>query len=273
MQYFQAADGIKLAYTDEGTGLPVLYLAGLTRNMHDFDFVAPHLEGVRLIRMDYRGRGASDWADPTTYNVAQEAADVLALLAHLELEKVAIIGASRGGLIAMVLAVMAPERLLGTCLNDIGPDLDASGMAMIMSYIGKKPAAKTLEEAAAERPGFMQGFEGVPAERWRKEVTHMFRETADGLELTYDSGLREALAAMVDQPLPDLWPMFAAFKGKPLALIHGVNSNILSAETVAKMRTENPAMLLAEVPGRGHLPFLDEPEALEVIRAWLGQMA
>ena len=65
-QFFTADDGAKLAYSDEGEGLPVLCLAGLTRNMADFDHVAPHLSGVRMIRMDYRGRGQSEWGDPAS---------------------------------------------------------------------------------------------------------------------------------------------------------------------------------------------------------------
>ncbi len=269
MQFFQTEDGTKLAYHDDGKGLPVLCLAGLTRNSKDFDFVAPHLTDTRLIRMDYRGRGASDWADPATYNVAQEAGDVLALMDHLGLERFAILGTSRGGLIAMALAAMAPGRLLGVCLNDIGPELDMSGLEVIMTYLGRKPAAKTLAEAAGARAGFMQGFEGVPQDRWDREVTHMFTQTQDGLELTYDPALRDTIANADAGGLPDLWPVFRALSALPCALIHGLNSNLLTAETVTKMREVNPQMLVASVPGRGHTPFLDEPEALTVIHNWL----
>ena len=63
VQHFTTPDGLRLAYTDAGEGLPVIALSGLTRNHRDFDFLAPHLRDVRLIRMDYRGRGDSDWAD------------------------------------------------------------------------------------------------------------------------------------------------------------------------------------------------------------------
>jgi len=88
MPHFTSPDGTKLYYEENGRGIPVLCLAGLTRNSADFDHVAPHLP-VRLIRMDYRGRGQSDWADPATYTVAREAADALALMDHLGLEQAA----------------------------------------------------------------------------------------------------------------------------------------------------------------------------------------
>ena len=80
MPEFTTSDGISLHYTDEGSGLPVLCLAGLTRDGRDFDFVAPHLSDVRLIRLDYRGRGKSDWADPSTYQIPIEARDAVHII-------------------------------------------------------------------------------------------------------------------------------------------------------------------------------------------------
>mgnify|MGYP001111235658 FL=1 len=131
MPDFRSEDGLKLYYSDEGEGLPVLALAGLTRNSSDFDYLDQALEGFRLIRLDSRGRGRSDWADPSTYTVLQESRDAMALLDHLEIEKAAIIGTSRGGLIAMTIAATAKERLLGVALNDVGPVIDPKGLKRI----------------------------------------------------------------------------------------------------------------------------------------------
>ena len=64
MIHFNASDGTRIAYRDTGEGRPLLCLAGLTRNASDFDYLAPHLDGVRMICMDYRGRGASAWSQP-----------------------------------------------------------------------------------------------------------------------------------------------------------------------------------------------------------------
>ena len=85
MPHFVAGDGAKIAYRDAGRGLPVLCLAGLTRSMDDFDYLAPHLPDLRLIRMDYRGRGQSDHTGAATYTVPQEAKDALALLVIVSL--------------------------------------------------------------------------------------------------------------------------------------------------------------------------------------------
>jgi len=268
---FTAADGTQLYYSDEGAGLPVIALAGLTRNGGDFDHVAPHLP-VRLIRLDYRGRGQSDWADPTTYTIPQEAQDVLALMDHMGLEKAAILGTSRGGLIAMILAATAKDRLLGVALNDIGPEIAETGLDVIKGYIGRRPKQKTYAEAAAFRAESWTPFEGVTMERWLEEVQNHYVETDQGLDLRYDPKLRDTVLAGMTQPAPDMWPVFDLFEGLPLALIRGANSDLLTLETADEMSRRRPYMLRAEVPGRGHVPFLDEPEALDVLHKWRGQM-
>lgn len=272
MKFYTSDDGLTLAYRDEGAGLPVIALAGLTRHSGDFDFVAPHLSGVRLIRPDYRGRGASDPAPAETYTVEREARDVLALMDHLGLDRAAILGTSRGGLIAMSLAAIARERLLGVCLNDIGPVIEPKGLASIAAYIGRTPTARTFDEAAAARACAAIGFRNVPQDRWLADVHNMFIDTGAGLAINYDPALREAFEAAGTE-IPPLWPLFDALNGLPLALIHGAGSDILGDETVAEMRARRPDMRYARLEDRGHVPWLDEPEALEVIRAWIGDMA
>lgn len=272
IQKFQTHDGVTLAYRDQGTGLPVLCLSGLTRNSTDFDYLAPHIPGVRLIRLDYRGRGASDWADPATYTPAIEGQDALALLDHLGIDKAAIIGTSRGGLIAMILAATAKDRLLGACLVDIGPELNNTGLDVIRSYIGKNPVAKSLTDLAIARARLLAGFVNVPEDRWMAEAQKHYIDTGDGITINYDPDL----ARIFDVPDPeaapaavDMWPLFDAFADLPLALIRGANSDLLTSETAAEMARRRPDMGFADVPGRGHVPFLDEPEALDVIKAWL----
>ncbi len=269
MRYFHAADGARLAFVDEGAGLPVIALAGLTRAHTDFDFVAPHLDAVRLIRPDYRGRGASDWTGAATYTVPQEAADVLALMDHLGLARAAILGTSRGGLIALALAAMAPGRLAGICFNDIGPVIERTGLEKIFDYVGRNPAAKTIDALVERFPRTMAGFVQVPESRWRAFAERLYDEGPRGLAIRYDPALRESFLAGFQGPPVDLWPFFDACAGLPLALIRGANSDLMSMETVAEMRRWRPDMIFADVPDRAHVPFLDEPEALAVIRDWL----
>lgn len=274
VQYFTADDGAHIAYRDAGEGVPVLALAGLTRTGRDFDYLAPHLSGVRLIRMDYRGRGASQFTGAASYTVPREGADALQLLDHLGLKKAAILGTSRGGLIGMYLAAVAHERLLGLCLNDVGPVLEKAGLVRIFDYVGRNPASKSLDDLAAKLPANMPGFEGVPASRWREEVERHYIESPKGVRINYDPALRESfLAAFQGDEVPTAWPLFEACAGLPLALVRGANSDLLSRAAAEDMRTRRPDMIFAEVPGRAHIPFLDEPEALAAIGEWVGRMA
>jgi pimeloyl-ACP methyl ester carboxylesterase len=270
MPYFTTPDGAKLHYTDEGHGRALLCLSGLTRNGSDFDYLAPHLPPLRLIRLDYRGRGRSDWTGADSYSVVQEGADVVALLDHLGLDQVAILGTSRGGIIGMYLAAVARERVRGLCLNDVGPVIEAEGLARISDYIGQTPSARTHAQAAIALERAFPEFSDVPEGRWLQEARRHFIATDQGLELNYDPALREAFLAAMEGGGGDLWPMFAACAGMPLALIRGANSNLLSAATAAEMQRLRPDMLFAEVPGRGHIPFLDERQSLQVIHEWLG---
>lgn len=268
-QFFTAADGARLAYQDEGEGLPVLCLAGLTRSMDDFDYLAPTLADCRMIRMDYRGRGQSDRTGAATYTVSQEGADALALLDHLGIERAAMIGTSRGGLIAMYLAAVAKPRLLGVCLNDVGPALKREGLETISDYLGRRPAAKTLAEVAERLPRTLAGFGEVPEGRWTEEAARLYRQGADGVELTYDPAVREAFLAAFKNPDATAWPLFDAMEGLPVALVHGAGSDLLGEDAVAEMRRRRPDMIYGKVPGRGHIPWLDEAESVAVIREWI----
>lgn len=269
MPHFTAADGARIHYTDEGNGIPLLCLAGLTRNGTDFNYLVPHLPPLRLIRMDYRGRGQSDWTGAESYTVVQEGADALALLDHLGLESAAILGTSRGGLIGMYLSAVAPDRVRGLILNDIGPVIDPLGLERIMDYIGRRPQARTHAAAAVALEHAMEGFD-VPPSRWMEEARTHFIETDQGLDINYDPALRSAFLEAFKGPPADLWPMFEACTGKPLALIRGANSNLLTQATADEMAERAPGMIYEVVPDRGHIPFLDEPEALSAINRFLG---
>lgn len=273
MGFFTADDGAKIAFTDEGAGGPVvLALAGLTRTGRDFDYLAPHLPPCRLIRMDYRGRGDSQWTGEASYTVTREAADALQLLDHLGVAKAAILGTSRGGMIGMYLAAVAKDRLTGLCLNDIGPVIARDGLHRIFDVVGRNPVAKTFADLVAKLPAAMPGYENVPASRWLEETERHNIETPQGVKINYDPELREAFIHGFDNGILETWPLFDACAGLPVALIRGANSDLLLPETVAEMRRRRPDMLFAEVADRPHIPFLDEPEAVALIRDWIAKL-
>lgn len=269
-QHFKTSDGLRLAFEDTGRGTPVLCLPGLTRNRDDFDPVQRLTARVRLIRLDCRGRGGSDPApDWHSYTVAREAQDVIELLDHLNLPRVAILGTSRGGLIALRMAQNGRDRLAGVLLNDIGPVIEEAGLTAIRATVGLRPDYADFDAAASGLQRLHGAdFPGIGLAQWVVVARRLYRQTGDGLDLRYDPALRAAFLADSGQA-PDLWPLFDALAGLPVAALRGQNSNLLSAETFAAMADRHPGLIAATVPDRGHVPFLDEPESLSVIDAFL----
>ncbi len=274
MKRFTTSDGLNLAYEDDGEGPAVLCLAGLTRTHRDFDDMLPHIKGARLIRMDYRGRGESEWdKNPLNYSVPIEARDAIELLDHLDIEKAAIIGSSRGGIIGMFLAATAKARLSGVFLNDVGPEIDRADLGRIVAYIGKNPPWRDYLQAAKMLPAEMEGFANIPPERWLLEATHHWRQTPFGLVNRYDPALRISTEATFNGPEVDLWPLFEALDGLSVALLRGENSRLLTPDAVRRMQAHRPDVMFSQVPDRAHIPLLDEDESLLLINEFLEAIA
>ena len=271
---FTTTDGLSLAYRDQGEGDVLLCLAGLTRNHRDFDEFAAAMPGYRIVRMDSRGRGASDY-DPTyaNYNPLTEAGDAITLLDHLGIERATVVGSSRGGMLAMLIAATVPQRLKAVILNDVGPELKPEGLAVIGTYLGVAPKSRTIDEAAAVmEAAFGADFPGAGIGFWRGWAERGLNETADGLELNYDAKLRDATMeqiAAADPNGPGLWPAFAALGPIPTLVLRGENSNLLGPEGVDAMKARKPDLVTAVVKDRGHIPRLDEPDALAAMNDFL----
>ncbi len=266
MPYFNTADGLKLSYSDRGAGRVILCLAGLTRNQSDFDefLVSTDLK-ARIICLTSRGRAPSDFdTNWGNYNVLQETQDAVALLDHLEIDRTMIIGTSRGGLIGMVMAQLYPDRITGLVLNDIGPEIPKEGLTRIRSYLGITHKWLTLDAAILDTKAALgEQFPNLSDERWAL-ITARWNGYSNGkFESTYDSNLKKSF----DQTNPDvdLWPFFDAIGEKPIGVIWGINSDLLTRQIVEKMKLRNPRLHVAEVPDRGHVPFLDEDESKSLI--------
>lgn len=274
MTDFLAPDGLRLHYLDAGEGLPLVCLPGLTRNAHDFDELAEvFAAGCRLVRLTLRGRRPSDFdPDWRNYAVPVEARDALALMDHLGIGRAVIVGTSRGGLIAMWLAALAKPRLAGVLLNDIGPELDAGGLALIMTYVGVPPGAASFEGLATSVAAMMgPQFPGLSEADWLRLTRRWFGDEDGRPVLAYDARIRDAMLEPRPEAAPDMWTLFEALAGVPLALVRGANTDLLTEATVAAMRARRPDMIFADVPGRGHVPFLNEPEAVAAVETLIAR--
>ncbi|SFP90671.1 Pimeloyl-ACP methyl ester carboxylesterase [Mesorhizobium sp. NFR06] len=279
--FYAAPDGLKLharIYGEANAGhWPVVCLPGLTRNARDFHELALYLSSKaehprKVIAFDYRGRGLSDH-DPDIghYNVGVEAGDVLAGLSALGIDQAAFIGTSRGGLIIHVLGALKPTALNAIVLNDIGPVIEAEGLAHIRSYLERAPKPRTFAEAvAAQRRAHGADFPSLADAHWARMVAAIFRETETGWAPDFDPALVDTLAgADFSKPLPDLWPQFEALAAVPLLAIRGSNSKLLSAATLDEMGKRHPGMEAIMVEGQGHAPFLETGTLPHTIAAFL----
>jgi len=275
--HFTSADGLALYgrdYPASDGKTPVLCLAGLTRTSRDFEPLAHWLAGNRrLITMDYRGRGRSAYAaDPLTYRPDVELGDALRLLDHLGVEQVNIIGTSRGGIIAMIMAAQFPQRLKGVLLNDVGPVIETASLLRIRSYLGKALAFTSWDDAVTALKDSNPGFEGLSDADWLSFAQRVFIEKNGRISQDYD--LRLAKAFPTDEEIekadsPDLWPLFDSLMAFPVMVLRAENSDLLSAQTVAQMKKRHPRLAAHTIKNRGHVPFLDEPGAKAAINAWL----
>ena len=208
-----------------GEGPPLLLMHGLTRNSADFEPLAEHLAGsYRLVVPDQRGRGLSqDDPDPANYRPDVYAGDMFALLDTLGIARAGLVGTSMGGLMAMVMAAMQPERVAAIVLNDIGPELHPAGLARIAGYVGPAELARDWDEAAARCASInADAFPGFGAEDWHAFARRTCRERPDGMvEFAYDPAIAAGFEAEGGIAPPDLWPLWDALDAMPVLLVRG----------------------------------------------------
>jgi pimeloyl-ACP methyl ester carboxylesterase len=271
---YTSADNLRLFFRDWGDdsapSTPVLCLAGLTRNSRDFTTLARRLAPRRVICPDLRGRGRSAYAaDWRTYDAAVYLDDVRHLLAALGIGKVIVIGTSMGGLLSMAMAAGMPNSLAGLVINDVGPEIGTVGVGRILAYIAKDRPVPDWPSAVRHLKETLPHMSLLADDDWLDFARGTFREHPDGLlHFDWDINLARPLLEPPEPP-PDLWALWTATNAIPTLVIRGGVSDILSAETLARMQAAHPHMRAVTIPGVGHAPVLNEPLAVKAIDDFL----
>lgn len=276
---YRSTDGLELYYRDfPGQEPAVVCLPGVTRNSRDFESLGGHLTSRhRVLTPDLRGRGRSAW-DPKwqNYHPGTYVGDVIALLDHAGIQRAVIIGTSLGGIIGTLMAVQHAQRLAGVVLNDIGPEVDARGLARISRYIGTLPPVKSWREAADQaRTIYGEALPDFTPEDWHRFARCAYREDEHGIPRPdMDPMVGEAARlASGTGPAPDMWPVWSALSNVPVLAIRGEHSDILSVATFERMAREKPGLERLIVANRGHAPTLDEPACRQTIDQFLSRLA
>lgn len=276
--HLMVADGLRLHYRDypgPRDKPPLLCLHGLTRNARDFDaFAKRHSPRWRVVALDFRGRGGSDYDPlPARYNPLTYARDVLELLDALEAPNAVFVGTSLGGLVTMTIAATAPQRIAASILNDVGPELSDVGLERIRSYVGKAASFRSWDEAA-DSIAASQGpaFPRYGHADWVAMARRNCRERNGEIVFDYDMAIALPFETQGPKPKVDLWPMFKALGQHPLLVVRGELSDLLGARTLDEMHKALPNMRSVTVPCVGHAPMLSEPEAIAAVEEFLASL-
>jgi len=275
-RFWNSEDGLRLHYRDYAGPAdrpPVLCLPGLTRNARDFGAVAGRLAGDwRVIVIDFRGRGESQHdPEPAHYKPETYAKDVLKLLDQLGIADAVFFGTSLGGLVTMLLAASDSERIAGALINDIGPVVEPAAIDRLRQYVGKGGRWANWAEAGEAAASINRlAFPGYTTDDWEAFARRLCSERADGsIQPDYDMAIGEAFASNGGAPDFDPWPLLEPLADKPVLIIRGELSDLLSTQTAARMVAMLPTAELVTIPSIGHAPMLDEPEAIAGIERLL----
>jgi len=248
---------------------------GLTRVSDDFDVLGNALaDAYRVVCPDLPGRGRSDWLrDPRHYQVPQYLADVVTLIARLDVDGVDWLGTSLGGLVGMALAALPGTPVRRLVLNDIGPVLDPQALERIAQYVGEPVSFATFDEAEQHVRQTSASFGPHTDAQWRKLAADVLRQDAAGRwHYHYDAGLAIPFKAMdaeaARQAQDMLWSAYDAI-ACPTLLVRGAQSDMLSRETALAMTQRGPHAALVELPGIGHAPTLVTEEQISLVRRFL----
>jgi pimeloyl-ACP methyl ester carboxylesterase len=274
--YWWSHDDLRLHYRDYAGPVdkpPIICIPGLTRNCRDWEPVAERLAGKwRVIALSLRGRGESAYAkDPLTYVPLTYVQDIERLLIELKIERFVAFGTSLGGIVTMLMAATRPDRLAGALINDIGPKIEEDGLNRIKNYVGKanswptwRHAARFVADANAEV------FPHYSTEAWIAMAKRVMRLAPSGrIVPDYDAKIALPFKMPAGEAGFDMWPTLEGLKDVPTLIVRGGASDLFSASTAEEMLRRLPKAKLVTVPGVGHAPLLDEPEAAEGIDALL----
>ena len=265
-------DDLRLHHRDYAGGAdgrpPILCLPGLTRNVRDFEGLANHLAPAwRVIAVEFRGRGESAYSkNPASYVPLMYALDMAVLIRDLALDTFVAIGTSLGGLVTLLMEG-EKEKVRGVVFNDVGPEVEAAGIARIRNYVGRSGNWPTwLHAARALAASQGRAYPDYGIEDWLAMAKRLYRLSPNGrITIDYDPRIAEPMRNAADQPAVDLWPLLDWLRPVPSLVLRGELSDVLAPATVTRMLDALPLAQAVTVPRVGHAPTLDEPEARAAI--------
>lgn len=244
---------------------------GLTRNGRDFDALAEAMSAhYRVICPDVVGRGQSGrLRDPAGYAIPQYVADMVTLIARLNVDSVHWVGTSMGGLIGMALAAQEGTPIHKLVLNDVGPQITSESLQRIATYVGTDPDWANFDEALAYVKAVSAPFGPLTEAQWRHLTETSIVQRPDGRwAFRYDPRIAEPFKAAFAGQEIDLWPLYERI-ACPTLVVRGAETDLLTRDTWQRMGACGPRAKLAEIPGVGHAPMFMADDQIAVVRDFL----
>ena len=265
-----------MAYTEWGDAhnpRVLVCVHGLTRLGRDFDRLARALPEYRVVCPDVVGRGRSNYLrDPAYYVIPQYVADMVTLIARLDVEHVDWLGTSMGGLIGIGLAGQSNSPIHRLIINDVGPRLDAAAVARIGDYVGAAVSFTSVDQAVDYISTIAAPFGLTRREDWRELVEPGLKREGDKWLLHYDPQIAVPFKASTPERTSNdesmLWALYDRIRC-PTLVIRGAKSDLLSRETLQEMAARGPKATTREIPGVGHAPTLMLENEIAVVREFL----
>lgn len=237
-----------------GTGFPVFLLHGGRLSAHTWDFVCLGLRGAaRLIALDLRGHGDSDWSHD--YEIDTLAADVVAAADHFGFDRVRLVGMSLGGVVAATVADSRPDLVERVALIDVAPGADFESTRRMREFISELGPVRELETVVETA---MRINPRANRETVRYRMSTLFRLVPDG------DWVPKADPCPPDYPaiLAAITRLPAQLTEVPVLLVRGERSRVVPQATAERLVGRIPYGELVVIPDAGHNVQEDNPAAL-----------
>ena len=256
---------VRLHYTDWGGEHlpPMALLHGMRDSARSWDVFASSMAGeYRVLALDSRGHGHSDWARPGGYTFDHHVSDVRTLFDALDLDDAILVGHSAGGRYAWAYAVENPDRVRALIVVDIDPDPENTQTARDFSDIAEEPDSWETLDQFVQRLRLRQVYTGESALRAQAEAVSKLNDEG---KYVWKADIR----IVTEYERPDLWNSWGRIRC-PVLLLRGRQSNLLTHETAVRMREALPSaqVRLTELEGGGHWFHQDFPGAFEAAVRW-----
>ena len=265
---FLNANGLRIHYLEWGSGgnPPLIMLHGIARIAHTFDHLAPRfVDRYRVIAVDMRGHGDSDWHPDGAYLVEDYVKDLEELVRQLGLRGITLLGNSTGGRVAQVFAGLHPDLVSALIVEDVGPERPRNIADSFARQVQEEANGWSSEdELLAE---LTRGNPRVSTDQLRAYARYGTKRRADGrLVWKRDPALVKGFVET------ELW-QYVRRIASPTIYVIGGRSAIVPAETQEQLKKVIKGVTIVTMPGLGHYPDQEAPEEfIAIVQRFLQQV-